>query len=111
MHTLWTTTSEGEDQVGCIYSAQGFEFDQVGVIWGSDLVWREGQWVGQKKMSKDPGLRGATPDQVTTLLKHAYRVLLSRGIKGTKLLCLDSETRDHLKTQVASVRERAIAFT
>jgi DUF2075 family protein len=61
-------------------------------------------------MSKDPGLRRATPDQVTRLLKHAYRVLLSRGIKGTRLLCLDLETREHLAAAVAVVRERAAAF-
>src|SRR2546427_6619848 len=92
------------------YSAQGFEFDRIGVIWGPDLVWRNGQWVGQKKVSKDGGLRGATPEQVTKLLKHAYRVLLSRGIKATRVLCLDPETRQHLATQIALVRERASVF-
>jgi hypothetical protein len=95
-YTLWATTSEGLEQVGCIYSAQGFEFDRVGVIWGPDLVWREGQWVGQKKATKDPGLRGATGDELTLLLRHAYRVLLTRGVRGTRLLCLDSETKEHL---------------
>jgi uncharacterized protein len=109
-YTLWATTAEGDDQVGCIYSAQGFEFDRVGVIWGPDLVWRDGQWVGQKQASKDGGLRGATPEQVTRLLKHAYRVLLSRGIKATRVLCLDPETRQYLATQLALVRERASVF-
>ena len=37
-YTLWATTAEGQEQVGCIYSAQGFEFERVGVIWGHDLV-------------------------------------------------------------------------
>ncbi len=109
-YTLWATTDEGFEQVGCIYSAQGFEFDRVGVVWGPDLVWRAGKWVGQKKMSKDPGLRGATPDQITELLKHAYRVLLTRGIQGTRLLCLDDETRAHLAAEVTRVRESSVAF-
>lgn len=95
-YTLWATTDEGEEQVGCIYSAQGFEFDRVGVIWGPDLVWRDGAWVGQKKQSKDPGLRTAKPEEVTRLLRNAYRVLLTRGMKGTRVLCLDAETRQHL---------------
>ena len=81
-YTLWATTSEGLGQVGCIYSAQGFEFDRVGVIWGPDLVWRDGKWVGQKRLSKDQGLRMATGDDVTRLLRHAYRVLLTRGVEG-----------------------------
>jgi DUF2075 family protein len=95
-YTLWATTSEGEGQVGCIYSAQGFEFDRVGVIWGPDLVWREGKWLGQKKLSKDPGLRMAKGDDVTRLLRHAYRVLLTRGVRGTRVLCLDQETNEHI---------------
>jgi len=31
-YRLWAETPLGETQVGCIYSAQGFEFDRVGVI-------------------------------------------------------------------------------
>ena len=95
-YTLWATTAEGPEQVGCIYSAQGFEFDRVGVIWGPDLVWRGDRWVGDKKKSKDGGLKGATGDEVTRLLRHAYRVLLTRGMKKTMVLCLDEETRRHV---------------
>lgn len=95
-YTLWATTDQGLDQVGCIYSAQGFEFGSVGVIWGPDLAWRNGQWVGQRKLSKDPGLRGTSPENATRLLRHAYRVLLTRGMSSTKVLCLDEETRAHL---------------
>jgi hypothetical protein len=109
-YTLWAKTSAGEAQIGCIYSIQGFEFDRVGVIWGPDLVWRDGQWVGQKKMSKDGGLRGATPEQVTTLLRHAYRVLLTRGMSGTDVLCLDDETRAHLSQQLLRVHELSMAL-
>lgn len=104
-YTKWATTTDGEEQVGCIYSAQGFEFDRVGVIWGPDLVWRNGQWVGQKKQSEDPGLRLATGDEVTRLLRNAYRVLLTRGMKGTKVLCLDAETLEHLVKSTARVLE------
>lgn len=39
----WYKGDSGEalDQVGCIYTAQGLEFDYVGVIWWSDLLWDE----------------------------------------------------------------------
>ena len=33
----WAPTSGGIDQVGCIYTAQGFEYDYAGVICGRDL--------------------------------------------------------------------------
>jgi DUF2075 family protein len=35
---LWATDPNGLKQVGCIYTAQGFEFDYAGVIFGKDLV-------------------------------------------------------------------------
>jgi hypothetical protein len=39
---LWATQPDRVREVGCIYSAQGFEFDYCGIILGNDLVWREG---------------------------------------------------------------------
>jgi hypothetical protein len=115
-YTLWATTAEGLGQVGCIYSAQGFEFDRVGVIWGPDLVWRDGRWLGQRRIanktvSYDPGLRGTTGDQLTQLVRHAYRVLLTRGVRGTRVLCLDAETNQHLVRCIAAsaaVRQVAV---
>jgi DUF2075 family protein len=33
----WASDKRGLDQVGCVYAAQGFEFDHVGVVFGTDL--------------------------------------------------------------------------
>jgi schlafen family protein len=40
-YTLWATTAAWREDVGCIYSAQGFEFDRFGVVWRPDLVWHK----------------------------------------------------------------------
>jgi len=40
---LWASDPAGFDQVGCVYTAQGFEYDWSGVILGPDLVWRDGR--------------------------------------------------------------------
>jgi len=52
---FWATAKERIDQVGCVYTAQGFEFDYVGVIFGPDLVYRpmDGGSVGQRHESRD----------------------------------------------------------
>lgn len=34
---LWAYQPGGIDQIGCVYTAQGFEFDYAGVIFGNDL--------------------------------------------------------------------------
>lgn len=100
-YTLWAQTPVGEGQVGCIYSAQGFEFDHIGVIWGEDLVWRNGQWVSQKKRSFDRPVKGST--KMLQLVRNAYRVLLTRGLRGAKLLILDPETRVHVEESVKAL--------
>src|SRR5213075_3172600 len=55
----WAYKPEGFKQVGCIYTAQGFEFDYVGVIIGDDLrpdIAGE-KLVGNIEATKDPTLR------------------------------------------------------
>jgi hypothetical protein len=99
-YTLWANTSAGENQIGCIYSAQGFEFDRVGVIWGQDLVWRKDKWVEQRQCSFDSPVKSEKADTLR-LVRNAYRVLLTRGIKETRLLCLDDETRDHIIKEIS----------
>ena len=44
--TFWPSDPNGINQVGCVYTAQGFEFDYVGVNFGGDLVYDAG-WRGK----------------------------------------------------------------
>jgi hypothetical protein len=101
-YTLWATTAIGETQIGCIYSAQGIEFDRVGVIWGPDLVWRDNRWVARKQFTYDLPVKtkGADADR---LIRNAYRVLLTRGVKETCILCLDGKTRDHIAEEIQAM--------
>ena len=43
---FWASDKAGVDQVGPVYTAQGFEFDYVSLIVGPDLVYRpmDGGW-------------------------------------------------------------------
>jgi DUF2075 family protein len=93
----------GENQIGCIYSAQGFEFDRVGVIWGLDLVWRKDHWIAQREHSFDSKVKPKTANTLQ-LLRNAYRILLTRGTNETRLICLDDETREHLRNEFEKLR-------
>jgi hypothetical protein len=101
-YTLWAQTAAGLDQIGCIYSAQGFEFERVGVIWGLDLVWRTDRWVAQPHESHDRAVTGA--GSMLQLVRNAYRVLLTRGTTATRVLCLDAETRAHVAKALQAAR-------
>ncbi len=93
-YTLWATTDEGLSQIGCIYSAQGFEFDYCGVIVGNDLAWNPalGGWRGIKENSYDPVLK-RSGEKFTRLVLNTYRVLLSRGMKGTYVYFMDKSVQ------------------
>lgn len=79
--TLWAHEPGGINQIGCIYTAQGFEFDYVGVIFGNDLVYDPDRqaWEGHPENSGDPVVRRS--QDFISLVKNTYRVLLSRGLK------------------------------
>ncbi|MFC6082448.1 DNA/RNA helicase domain-containing protein [Sphaerisporangium aureirubrum] len=81
---LWATMDGGFEQVGCVYTAQGFEYDWNGVIIGPDLVVRDGRLTTVRQASKDPALtRGTTDEQADRLIRNTYKVLLTRGMLGT----------------------------
>jgi uncharacterized protein len=99
----WATETGGIEQVGCVYTAQGFEFDYVGVIVGRDLVYRPGQgWLGQPEESKDSVVsrKNVTSDDFARYVKHTYRVLLTRGLRGCYVHFLDGPTRDFVLSRV-----------
>ena len=93
----------GIEQVGCVYTAQGFEFDYVGVIFGPDLVYRpmDGGWVGQRDQSHDRVVRrGVTDQEFTGFVKSTYRVLLTRGLRGCYVYFMDAPTRDFVLSRI-----------
>ncbi|AHH98590.1 DUF2075 domain-containing protein [Kutzneria albida] len=97
---MWATDPAGFGQVGCIYTAQGFEYDHNGVIFGPDLVWRTDRWVANPKASKDSVVARAKPEDYEKLIRHTYKVLLTRGMIGTILYSTDSETQAKLHSLV-----------
>jgi hypothetical protein len=108
----WANEDAYYEQVGSIYSVQGFEFDHVGVIWGEDLVWRTDRWVADLSKNKDKtfkrDIRAAEAagerDAALTKLRNVYRVLLTRGMKGSSLFVLDAETRERVRALLQAQR-------
>ncbi|MFD7401647.1 DNA/RNA helicase domain-containing protein [Streptomyces sp. NPDC059866] len=106
---LWATDPAGFGQVGCVYTAQGFEYDWSGVIIGPDLVWRGDQWVTDRTQSKDPVFKKSTPDaDVDRLIRNTYKVLLTRGMVGTVVYSTDPETREKLRELVDGAAREAV---
>src|SRR5690606_29213673 len=86
-----------------VYTAQGFEYDWNGVILGPDLVWRTDRWVAVREANRDPAFRSrsAVSDvEFDRLVRNVYKVLLTRGMRGTLVHSTDPETQELLKSLV-----------
>ena len=80
-------------------SAQRFECDWNGVIIGRDLVWRGDRFAARREFNKDPDFRNRkTVDDATfdPLVRHVYKVLLTRGMVGTLMVSEGGVTREML---------------
>jgi uncharacterized protein len=99
--SLWAYDPRGIDQIGCVYTAQGFEFDYVGVIIGRDLYYdpASGMWKGRPEESHDTTVKRAKGDFVK-LVQNTYRVLLSRGMKGCYLYFMDKDTENFVRSRM-----------
>ena len=70
------------------------------MIIGSDLVWRGDRWLAQGQFNKHTDFRNrAAVDDATfdRLVRHVYKVLLTRGMIGTLIYSADEETREMLR--------------
>jgi DUF2075 family protein len=94
---FWASDPRGINQVGCIYTAQGFEFDYVGVIFGRDLGWDPAteSWIADPGSSHDSMVKRAKGDEFLELVKRTYRVLLTRGMKGCYVFFEDMSTEHY----------------
>ena len=97
----WATHDSGMEQVGTVYTAQGFEFDYIGVIVGNDLVYdtKSNEWKAIPENSHDSMAKRGN-DNLAAHLKHVYRVLLSRAHKGCYVYFVDKETEKYFKSKI-----------
>jgi hypothetical protein len=100
---MWATQPGGENQIGCIYTAQGLEYDDAGVILGPDLVWRGDRWQADPGHSEDWVMRDTTPEQYLTYARNIYRVLMTRGMGSCRLYSTDQETQEFLTSLMPKV--------
>ena len=101
------------DEVGCIHTAQGMEFEYVGLIIGDDLIYRDGHVktdytkhpVGSGEF-KRPHQRKVDPldyELIDRIIRNTYKVLFTRGQKGLYLYVMDEELRSHLKIELQKI--------
>lgn len=111
--TTWAIDTESVNEVGCIHTCQGLEFDYVGVIIGDDLRYENNHIVtdytkraktdtslnGIKKIAKKQGQEVANKI-ADNIIKNTYRTLMTRGMKGCYIYCTNKELAEYLKNNI-----------
>lgn len=89
--------------VFCIHTIQGLEVEYAGVIIGKDLTYNKetGKIEFHKEMiarsDSASGIRTADAALAEKLIRNTYKVLLTRGVKGTFIYAEDDALREYLK--------------
>lgn len=99
---LWAVEPNRFEEIGCIHTCQGMEFEYVGVIIGNDLQYRDGRIItNQCAISESDNtskIRSCKDKKrADELIRNTYRVLLSRGMKGCYIYCEDKALGQYLK--------------
>jgi len=101
----WATDDSGMEQVGTVYTAQGFEFDYIAVIFGNDVVYDPQKccWTAVPERSRDSQVKRSNPRLKQHLLS-VYRVLLSRAHLGVYVYFMDPNTKQYFEEQIRAPR-------
>ena len=106
----WAIDPMSVNEIGCIHTCQGLEFDYVGVIIGDDIRYEDGHIVtdytkraqtdqslkGINKISREDGTKKANKI-ADSIIKNTYRTLMTRGMKGCYVYCIDKNLQEYLK--------------
>lgn len=108
---IWAINPRSFEEVGCIHTAQGLEFDYVGVLIGKDLTFdvASGRVITNKNAisrdDKSSGIRSATDPVAHRLILNTYKTLLTRGQKGCYVYCEDEALREYIKRMIKTKDE------
>lgn len=102
----WINSKTSHEEVGGIHTVQGYDLNYAGVIIGADLgydssedrvIFRRENYFDVKGRENNPKLgKTYSDDEIRQYVINIYRVLLTRGIKGTYIYVVDEELRKHL---------------
>lgn len=102
------TDEAHKDEIGCVYTCQGYDLNYVGVILGPDIFYNKETKKIDIHIEKctDKKTKVKDNDEETKLnILHQYLVLLTRGIYGTYIYAVDKDLRDYLTECILTKKE------
>jgi len=110
--STWAIDPDSVNEIGCIHTSQGLEFDYIGVIIGNDLRYENNKIVTDvtERAKTDQSIKGinkiAQEDSnkakkiADELIKNTYKTLMTRGQKGCYIYCVDKDLAQYLRNRI-----------
>lgn len=100
----WPISIKGEqviNEFGCVHTIQGYDLNYCGVVFGPEILYRDGRITIDRNSYYDVnGKAGTTDKELKDYIINIYSVLLTRGIRGTYVYACDEELRDYLSKYI-----------
>lgn len=101
----WPISIKGKQvvkEIGCIHTVQGYDLNYCTVIFGPEIVYRNNQIeIVKEKYFDSKGKAGVQDiEDLKEYIINIYKILLSRGIKGTYVYVCDNKLREYLKKYI-----------
>lgn len=96
----WILSPNAVNEIGCVHTTQGYDLNYVGIIFGEEIDWDEKASQIKVNIEKffDKKVKAATsPTKVKEYIINAYRVMMTRGIKGCYMYACNPGMQEFLK--------------
>ena len=102
----WINSESSSKEVGSIHTVQGYDLNYAGVIVGPELgfdkstnklVFHRSNYHDAKGKQNNTDGKKFTDSELLEFVGNIYRVLMTRGIRGTYVYVVDPELREYLR--------------
>lgn len=110
----FATDPKSINEVGCIHTSQGMEFEYVGLIIADDLIYRNNQVLTDYTKHPEGATEFKRPHAkkiniadvsvIDKIIRNTYKVLFTRGQKGCYLYVMDKELGKYLKKRINELK-------
>lgn len=109
----WIASKTSLEEVGSIHTVQGYDLNYAGVIIGGDLridpttgrlfADRDNYFDAKGKADNKMREQTTSDEDLLRYITNVYRVLLTRGMRGTYLYVVDPDLRDRVRSLLDTI--------
>ena len=101
---VWGNNEDYCEEIGCIHSSQGLEYQYGGVIIGPDMRYEGGEVITDPTARSDVHgtLSGwkKDPERADSIIRNTYRTLMTRGMYGCIVYCVDENLGRYIESRL-----------